>query len=414
MTAPQPILFTHYGENWIRGSERCLLDLLGHLDRNRFEPVLWTNNRALIEAVAPLNLTTYWSRFTILWHLDPPRFDLANYFRLVREGTDIVRRHGVRLLHSNSGAPNQWLVRIRRRERLPLLLHLHAPYTQRERCTLAMHRATLAIGVSRGCVEGLLTDGMAPERVRVIYNGVDANLLAQGDERGLRARLGIQPDEVVLARVGSLIHRKGVDLMLRAFAELLRLHPRCHLLVVGEGPDRPELERLSTALGLDGRVHFLGLVPSAGAVLRDATDVAVSPARLEGFGLTVIEAGLFGLPIVATDTPGMREILTPEKDGLIVPVEDVPALVSALARMVADPGLRTRLGAAVRETVEQRFSIRRYIAELERTYEELLQRPERAWGRRGVRAALRPWWRWVRAAAARRLSPSRRAELAPS
>lgn len=412
--APHPILFTHYGENWIRGSERCLLDLLGHLDRRRFDPFVWTNNTALVEAVRGLGITTYSSRFSILFHFDPPRLDFPNYFQLIREGREIVRRHRVRLLHSNSGAPNQWLVPISRREHVPLLLHLHAPYAQRERCTLRMHQATLVIGGSRGCVDGLVADGMAPERVRVIYYGVDATLLAQGDERDLRSRLGIAPDDVVLARVGSLIQRKGVDLMLRAFAELLRSHPRCHLLVVGEGPERSELERLSDSLGLSGRVHFLGLVPSAGAVLRDATDVAVSPARMEGFGLTVIEAGLFGLPIVATDTPGMREILTHEQDGLIVPIEDVSALVSALVRVVRDPELRDRLGAAVRETVERRFSIRRYIAELEQTYEELLGNPGWARERSGIRAALRPYWRWIRDAAARRLDPSPRTEPAPS
>jgi glycosyltransferase involved in cell wall biosynthesis len=384
--------------------------LLTRLDRRLFEPVVWTNNSALAAAIRPLGIPSYLSRFTILFHVDAPRLDFPNYIRLIKEGTAIVKRHRIGLLHSNSGAPTQWLVPISRRQRLPLLVHLHVPYSQRERFTLLLHQANLAVGVSRGCVEGLLADGMPESRVSVVYNGVDAELLSRGDERSLRTRLGIAPDEVVLTRVGSLISRKGVDLMLRAFAELLRIHPRCHLLVVGEGPDREELERLAVSLGVQPRTHFLGLVDSAGAVLRDATDIAVSPARMEGFGLTVIEAGLFALPVVASDTPGMREILTPEQNGLIVPIGDVAALTAALSRVVGDPALRRRLGGALKTTVEQRFSVHRYVTELHRTYLELLSRWTGQPVKQRAGTFIGQYGRWLRGAVFRRLGLRHRIE----
>jgi glycosyltransferase involved in cell wall biosynthesis len=209
----------------------------------------------------------------------------------------------------------------------------------------------------------------------------------------------------VLTRVGSLIHRKGVDFMLHAFAELLRRHPQCHLLVVGEGPDRQGLEALAQSLRIDRRVHFTGLVPSAGAVLRDATDIAVSPARSEGFGLTVIEAGAFGLPVVATDTPGMREIITSESDGLIVPVENLGAIVNAMARMIEQPVARARMGKALRETVERRFSIRRYVTDLETAYLHLLERPRSEFGWLGPRTGFKPYLRWLASRGRSRLRP---------
>jgi glycosyltransferase involved in cell wall biosynthesis len=149
---------------------------------------------------------------------------------------------------------------------------------------LLLHHATLAVGVTAGCLEGLLEDGMPPGRTKTIYNGVDPDGWARGDETQLRARLGIAPSDVVLARVGSLIHRKGVDVMLRVFQRLLADRPHCRLLVVGEGPDREQLEAMACDLGVSARVHFLGFVPSSGAVLRDATDIVISPARVEGFG----------------------------------------------------------------------------------------------------------------------------------
>jgi glycosyltransferase involved in cell wall biosynthesis len=385
---PVPVLFTHFGEEWIRGSERCLLDLLTHIDRRKFAPIVWCNAQALATEVRKLDLPAYVSTFHLLFDWTPPRFDVAHYVRLVREGLSLVRRHEVRVLHSNSGAPTQWLVPVSRIERIPLLSHLHVPYGRRDRFVMGLHQATLAVGVTYGCIEGVLEDGMPASRTRTIYNAVDLGVWGAGDETALRARLGIKPTDIVLTRVGSLIHRKGVDLILRAFATLKRERPQCHLLIVGEGPDRAQLEALRDELGLRGSVHFLGLVPSAGAVLRDATDIAVSPARVEGFGLTVIEAGAAGLPVVATNTTGMTEIITDGESGLIVPVEDIPRLLEAMRRLVDDPELRRRFGTALRRTVEQRFLVSRYVSEFESTYEELLRIPRSGLGWTGPRTPL--------------------------
>ncbi|HET8624957.1 MAG TPA: glycosyltransferase family 4 protein [Gemmatimonadales bacterium] len=403
MTEPTPILFTHYGEDWIRGSERCLLDLLKHVDRQRYGPIVWCNGPALAREVRALDIPVYQSRFTMLLNWSPPRLDFANYGRLVRQGLRLVRAHGIRLIHSSSGAPNQWLLPIARRTRLPLVTYLMVVYNLRERCTLGLHHATLAVGVSQGCVDGLIDDGMPRNRTKVIYAAVDLDLIGRGDERGLRQRLGIPADAITLTRVGSLIHRKGVDLMLRAFAWLRAERPQCHLLIVGEGPERSRLEALARELGLEGSAHFLGLVDSAGAVLRDATDVAVSPARDEGFGLTVIEAGVFGRPIVATDTPGMREILSDGESGLIVPIGDVPRLMGALKSLVDDPDLRQRLGAAARDTVERRFLLPRYVAEFEATYADLLAKPAGELGWSGPWTSPRVYGRWLGGALRRRL-----------
>jgi glycosyltransferase involved in cell wall biosynthesis len=411
MSAPAPILFTHYGEDWIRGSERCLLDLLTHIDRQRYRPIVWCNAPALAREAQALGVPVHQSRFSIIGYWYSPRWDLANYTRLVRTGVDLVRQHGIRVLHSNSGAPNQWLLPVARAARLPLLAHLHAVYNLRDRCTLGLHHATLAVGVSQGCVDGLVEDGMPRDRTKVIYNGVDTDLLGRGDARALRQQLGIPADAITITRVGSLIHRKGVDLMLQAFAQLRTVRPKCHLLVVGEGPERPQLEALARQLGLEGSAHFLGLVDSAGAVLRDATDIAVSPARGEGFGLTVIEAGVFGLPIVATNTTGMTEILSDGESGLIVPVGDVRALVSALTTMIDQPDLRRRLGAAVRATVERRFLISRYVEQFEATYAELMTRPRPQLGWLGPWTSPAIYGRWVGGGVRRRLIPGRQPDL---
>ena len=301
MSAPEPalILFTHYGDEWIRGSERCLLDLLTHIDRRRFKPVLWCNAETLASAVKPLEVPAHVSRFSILLDWAPPRYDLGRYFQLVQQGRRLVRQYGARLLHSNSVAPTQWLFPVARSAQVPLVTHIHAPYAQRERFTLGLHQATLAVGVTHGCIEGMIEDGFPVSRTTTIYNGVDLGTWQGWDHKGLRTSLGIGPEEIVITQVGSLIHRKGHDILLRAFAELRRLRPQCRLLIVGDGPDRPAIEQLARELHLDSSVQFLGFIPAPpGVVFRDATDIAVSPSRVEGFGLTVIEAAWGRMPVV--------------------------------------------------------------------------------------------------------------------
>jgi len=407
---PAPILFVHYGHDWIRGSERCLLDLLEHLDRDRFRPILWCNGQTLAGEARKLDVPVVVDRFSILLGYDAPRVDLTHYARLLSRAGRLIREHDVRILHANGVAPTQWLFPVARRLALPLLTHVHAPYNTRDRITLGLHHTSLAVGVTQGCLDDLLTDGFPPERTVTIHNGVDFSTWEAWDERGLRGRLGIAPDDVIITQVGSLIHRKGHDILLRALAELRGDHPRCRLIIVGDGPDRAGIEALVEELGLRDVVHFLGFTPCPpGVVFRDATDIAVSPSRMEGFGLTVVEAGAAGCPVVATATTGMTEILDDGHTGFIVPVEDQEKLTAAIRRLVESPELREHTGAALQRSVLAHFTIARYVDDFHATYERLLRVPRSELGWRGGRWKGRSglYMRWVARVVSARLSRSR-------
>jgi glycosyltransferase involved in cell wall biosynthesis len=403
---PAPILFVHYGEEWIRGSERCLLDLFTYLDRDRFRPILWCNAETLASEARKLDVEVEVSRFTVLLGWAAPRYDVANYWRLVRRAQALIKTHNIRLVHANSAAPTQWMFVAAHRERVPLLTHVHVPYVERDRFTLGMHRATLSVGVTQGCVADLIADGLPEERTATIHNAVDVASWDGWDETGLRARLGIGEDDVVITQTGSLIHRKGHDLLLHALKKLRETHANCHFLIVGDGPERKEIERLTARLGLEDVVHFLGFVPSphAGVIFRDATDIAVSPSRMEGFGLTVIEAGAAGCAVLATATTGMTEIITHEVNGLIVPVEDPERLLAGLSRLVEDRSLRDRLGAALKEEVMTRFVVSKYVTDFEATYTRLMELPKEqlGWRRSRWSGQRRMYARWVIDAARRR------------
>src|SRR5690606_18649968 len=134
------------------------------------------------------------------------------------------------------------------------------------------------------------------------------------------------------------------DLLMRAVAALPRRDVQ--LVLLGEGPERPALEALAGALGIRERVLMPGFVADPVAWLAHA-DLFVCSSRWEGFGHVIVEAMAAGVPVVATDCPhGPRDIIEPEKTGLLVALDDVPALAAAVARLIDNPDLGRRLAAS--------------------------------------------------------------------
>ena len=396
-SAPAPILFVHHaGFDWIRGSTRCLLDLLTYIDRSRFAPIVWCNQPTILEAVGELNVPVFRARN---WDGCHP---LRPGHAWIAETRGLVRRHGVRLIHADEFSQVSMLVQVARRARIPLLAQLHQVPSADERLWSLLHQVDLAVGTTRACITGLIDDGFPVDRAVVIYNGVDPARLSMGNATNLRATLGIPRDAVVVTILGSLIHRKAVDVALKAFARLPALDVACYLLVCGSGPERASLGTLAESLGINGRVRFLGEREDAGAILRDATDVLLATSRDESFGLTLAEAGVFGIPAVASRIPAHVEVVGQDA-GILVPPEDAAGFAESLAMLATDPALRRRLGEAAHRRVESMFLIERYVRDFEDAYSRLLAAPSTRYG--WLRAARWPhaYNGWVRDALGRRV-----------
>jgi glycosyltransferase involved in cell wall biosynthesis len=384
---PLSILFTHYGEPWIRGSEQVLIDLTTSLDRSRFNPVIWCNEAPLADIVEKAGLTVYRQDFTSFFNYGSPRFNASRYLSFVAEGLKIVKTHRVGLLHSNGAAPHQWLVPVSLRARLPLLAHLHTNYLRRERFASLLHQATAIVGVSQSVARDFLTDGVPENRVKVIHNGIVPDRFRPERCAELRKTLGIGEDAIVVASVGSLIERKGMDLLVRSLARLR--DPNIHLVIAGEGPQRSALQRLAADLSMQSHVHFLGYCADISPVYATA-DIAALASRAEAFGLAAAEAGYFSLPVVAHNLPGVGEVIENGRTGLLVPVENVEALARALQQLAADPEKRKNMGAAGKDRVLQRFSVHRMVSSFEALYEDLVDQADTAHA--GARIALRPYF----------------------
>ena len=179
--------------------------------------------------------------------------------------------------------------------------------------------------------------------------------------------MGLPSDAVVLICVGTLIPRKGYDILLPALAPLLQSHPLRHFLIVGDGPDKSDLHSLVESLGISRSVHFLGLRNDVPELLADA-DLFVLASRAEGLTLAVVEAMAAELPVVVTDVGGHREVVSPET-GWIVPPGNAIAMRTAISEALEHPNVR-ELGRASRRLVQRDFSL---PGQIEAQYQYFLQ-----------------------------------------
>ena len=366
-----PILLVHYGENWIRGSERCLLDLLVHLDRSRFTPLLWCNSPLLAREAERLGVNTVVEPFTLLLGWQAPRFDLAAHRTLCLRARSLINEIGAGLVHANSAAPCQWLAGVCRSMGVPLVCHLHARYQPRDRFTLRVHEANVLIGVSRPVLAPWREDGCEEGRLVHIANGVDETRLNLGQPWPVADRLGLPPGELVLATIGSLIKRKGIDLLLHSLAELTRQGVLAQLLVIGSGPELQSLTTLAMSLGVAQRVHFLGERPDSAAILRGGIDLLVSGAREEVFGLTLAEAGMLGLAVSAYRVGGIPEVVEEGVTGLLATPGDWAEMADHW-RQLSNPDIRYAMGRAARQRAAQLFTVKRYADGVMAVWDEAL------------------------------------------
>lgn len=206
----------------------------------------------------------------------------------------------------------------------------------------------------------------------VVHNGIDLRRFdGPHDAAGVRARHGMRPGDVVVGFIGRLAEQKGVEFLLQASADIQTRHPSVKVLIVGDGERRDQLHRLSAELGLRN-VIFAGHQRDVAAYLH-ALDVFVLPSLWEGLPVSVLEAMACSLPVVATRVSGTPEVVEEGITGRLVEPRDAAGLLSAITGLVADAGLRRRMGDAGRRRVEREFSAESMLASTEEVYRDLVR-----------------------------------------
>jgi glycosyltransferase involved in cell wall biosynthesis len=326
-----------------------------------------------------------WQPMPILHREVSPLYDTLSVARLVRW----IRRVRPHILHTHTakaGAVGRLAALLAGDARPPIVVHTFHGHVLRgyfDPVTTSVFRGlerslarvtTRLVAVSPEVRDDLVALGVAPpERFSVIRLGIDLDerITKGGDGSELRRVLGVAPDELVVGWIGRMTAIKRVPDLLLAFRRLLDRGVAARLCLVGDGPDREQIEQRAHDLGIMRRTLLVGYQRDI-APYYALFDVLVLPSANEGTPVVAIESLAAGRPVVASRVGGVPDVVTSEREGTLVPVGDVEAIARALERLAREPALR-RLPEETRRATIDRYRVSRLVDDVDALYRELLE-----------------------------------------
>jgi len=192
------------------------------------------------------------------------------------------------------------------------------------------------------------------DKLVTIHNPVEERIAGRSVKE-VRAELGVAANEILIIHVGRMIPERDQITILQGVYELRKTFSSVRLMMIGEGPQRADLELSARTMGLEGSAIFIGNRNEIGDYLQ-AADIYVNSTLDEGFGIAVVEAMLSRVPVVLSDRGAHPELIVPGKSGLLYEGGNSHALASQLGLLVGDPNLRRRMGDNGRRHAQRRFS----------------------------------------------------------
>lgn len=373
----------------IGGAEKSLVELIAHLDRSRYEPVIvhapgaeWLCyardcGAGLHPGVPPSPLyETRRDELTggVVAAVGRASGALEPVVGLWRE----IGWLGPALVHTNSTKMHILAGMAARLQGLPVVWHMRDLLVEPGARSLLARAARLVrpevIAISEAVATQFDTMGC---RVHVVPNGIPLDRFTPAPEpEGLRGELGVPEDVPVVCVVGRLTPWKGHQVLLRAWRRVLERVSEARLVVVGEvafweDDYAEDLRRLADELGIAHRVHWAGFREDVADILR-MSDLLVLPSIDEPFGRVIIEAMATARPVVATASGGVPEIVEEGRTGLLVPPGQAEPLADAIVRVLMNEATARAMGEAGRRRALERFDVRRVAQQVQEVYEAIL------------------------------------------
>lgn len=294
--------------------------------------------------------------------------DLPNLLRL----RSVIKSFRPDIVNTHSGRDTQLAGMAARmlwnRPRIVRTRHLALPITSKFTYSILPDHV---VTVSRFVGNYLASAGVPRECITAVPTGVDLAPYRQGEPGNLRAELGLPPQVPLVGTVAILRKKKGHTELLEAANEVLRDFPDAHFIFAGDGPQQENLRKRIAELGLEGRVHLLGLRRDVINILK-SLDLFVLPTYQEALGTAFIEAGATGRPAIGTKVDGVPEVIQDGETGLLVPPKNAGALAIAIRSLLADPSRRQAMGNAAADYVATNYSREVMAAGMEAVYSRLL------------------------------------------
>jgi glycosyltransferase involved in cell wall biosynthesis len=215
--------------------------------------------------------------------------------------------------------------------------------------------------------------GLTAREVTTVHNGLDlvAYQPRPQERAAARAQFGLPEEAFVVGGLGRLAHQKNFALFIEVAAKVCVRHPHVHFVIAGTGEEEGALRAQIAGLHLGGRVHLLGMVART-AELYPALDALLLTSRFEGLPMTILEAMACGVPIVASDLDGMREILGDGENAALVAATDVEGFAGRVAQIILEPALAGMWAGAALALVRERYSAEEMARAVEGIYRRVL------------------------------------------
>lgn len=291
-----------------------------------------------------------------------------------------LKRGGFDIVHAFKSAPCVYGCLAGVLAGVPVVL---GGYREQYRCRGLLR---LAHRVVNRCISGWITNSRAisdslvrgvgadPERLRVVYNGIDRDMfVSRFSPREAKRRLGLDGDTPVVSIIGRLRPEKNHAMFVEMAGRVLATRGKVRFLIAGDGLLEDELKELTVSLGVDHAVHFLGVRSDIADILA-ATDVCVITSPREGLANSLVEAMSVGVPVISTEYPGVEEVIENNQEGFVVPQSDVDRMASAVVRLLDDEALRERMGKKGEERVGRQFGMEAMANSLIAVYRQFLER----------------------------------------
>ena len=355
----------------IGGAESVVLMLAKGLDKEKFNVSVCclTQRGPIFDEAEKEGIKIYSLEIKNRWYF-------FRVFKLIK----LLKSENIKILHSHLFHANLLARIIGKFMNVPVIISSEHIMGMESRWRLFLNRLTsgfvdIFIAVSFAVRDFLIKQiGIKSSKIAVVQNGIeydrfqDSNLIQEKK----RIEFGFTPEDKIIGTVARIHEQKGHVYLLYAAQEVIKDFPTVKFLIVGDGPLKSAMEKLSVNLGIANNIIFTGFYKDIPGIL-SILDIFVLPSLWEGLPITILEAMAMKKPVIATSVSGNPEAIDDNVTGILVPPKDSGALVKAIMKLLQNDNLRTHMGNAGYDRLNRLFNAERMVDEVTRIYERLIE-----------------------------------------
>lgn len=368
------------------GAERVNLNFLKNVDRDKYDIHLilltrpWEDENIFIKFLGGKTYPIYKVPVAIR-----PITEGRDYFRVLRSHRkiySILKKNSFDIVHTHGYFADIVGIPAAKMLGIPVISTCHGYISKSKSVVIyniidriALKFSNRIIAVSEGIKENLLKNGIRENRIEVIVNAVPVSAdpsAFRRDRENRRARYGIIETDFVAGYIGRLSQEKGIKYLLEAAGSLDGSGIPLKVLIIGDGPQRKELEDIVMAKGIEGMVIFAGFQSDIESWL-PALDVFILPSLTEGTPMALLEAMSFGIPAIASRVGGVPDVVADGENGILFEAGNSRELIQALKILFNEPSLHGKIGQNAKKTIMNKYNIHSWCRTIEGQYDRLIK-----------------------------------------